>query len=152
MSTCFARLLLPLLLLAQVGVGMSPGRVLCIASERCDGATADHAHDHAHDHHAHGQHAHGAHRHPAGCATDHALSAQSDCDCHIHLSLPDDAGASRDRSGDRIADVRLMALAILAPMSLDRMHAPHRTGPWTRAAFLAATDQCCARETTRLLI
>jgi len=146
MSGYLARLLLPLLLLAQVGVGMSPGRVLCIAAEHCGGAVSEH------HHHAHGQHSHGDHRHAGGCAGDHGLDAQTDCDCHIHLSMPDDAGSSRDRSGERIADVRLMRPALLEPMSLHRTHGPRAHRAAAIDAALVATDQCCARETTRLLI
>lgn len=152
------RLMLPFLLLAQVGAGMSPGRVLCIAAECCAGNEVihhdheyDHEYDHAH-HHAHGTHSHGDHRHAGGCANDAELAAPSECDCHIHVTLPDDAGASRDRSGERIADVRYFQPAVMPLVAIE-------VAPAARAAIVeppedarADTDQCRAREVTRLLI
>ena len=62
MKELIARILLPFLLLAQVGVGISPGRVLCIAVD-CGGDCVTGAHGHAHPH-AHGHD--GEHRHAAG--------------------------------------------------------------------------------------
>jgi len=146
------RLMLPLLLLAQVGAGVSPGRVLCIAADCCGSNEVEH-HDHdAPHHHAHGMHSHGDHRHVGGCETDAELASPSECDCHIHVSLPDDAGASRDRSGERILEVRLFQPALLAPLTVDLSVSPASAVTAPPRGERIAADQCRSRETTRLLI
>ena len=151
MKSLIARILMPFLLLAQVGAGLSPGRVLCVASDCCAAEGAAH---HAHHDHAHGVTPHGDHRHAGGCDRDATLAATIDnaCDCHIHIVMPDDAGASRDRSGERIADPRLMQPALLdhipAPLEVaadEPASAPPRRC-WT------PTDQSLAHASTRLLI
>ncbi|MEY5061600.1 MAG: hypothetical protein RIS45_1521 [Planctomycetota bacterium] len=161
MQNLVARILMPLLLLAQVGAGMSPGRVLCIAADCCgEHRVVHHEHDAYHDHdghhhahhHAHGAHPHGDHRHPAGRDHDASLVAQVDCDCHIHIVMPDDAGSSRERSAERIGDVRLMqpALAIHStmPSAAGRAAPPDAPPRWC----FDASDQCLALKATRLLI
>lgn len=152
--------MLPLILLAQVAVGMTPGRVLCIALEGC-GEHAHHEHDHAHDDaqdhgHAHAQD-HGrdhAREHDDTCRVRAELDPGAGCCCHMHVSTPDDANAGRDRGADRLLDMRLYApvFAALVPATLHvegaRLLEPPRKPP----AHWTASDQCLARAVTRLLI
>jgi len=152
MMQILTRLMLPLLLLAQVGAGVSPGRVICIAADCCaSNEVVHHDHDAIH-HHAHGMHSHGGHRHVGGCESDAELAAPSDCDCHFHVSMPDDAGASRDRSGERVLEVRFFQPALLAPLAVDLSVAPASAISEPPRGERVATDQCRALETTRLLI
>ena len=156
------RLMLPLILLAQVAVGMSPGRVLCIGWSDCGGvAHHDHAHDHDHDHehgHAHDHadhHAHHAadgHAHAVRCAAE--VDPDAGCTCHTHVSTPDEGSASRDRTGDRVVDARLFAplFAALLPAVLEIHAGGLLEPPRLHAAHWPRTDQCCARAVTRLLI
>ncbi len=170
------RLFLPLILLAQVAVGMTPGRVLCISLDGCGGhAHHDHdagghvGHEHAHgvcggrDDRHHGDHQHGDHHHhgqhrdghaPFGAAIDASLDACASCCCHLHISTPDDASAGRDRSSDGICCIDLAAshtapsVTALCLGCASRMIEPPRCSPM---AWMCS-DQCRARETTRLLI
>jgi hypothetical protein len=127
MRHALLHLMLPFLLLAQVAVGMSPGRVICVALEACCG---EHVHGEfdplAHAHHSHaelhemahalgGQHSHGC---PddcehACCTSDEPCDGDcSDGTCHIHIALSDDGGCTRDRSDDHVFDLRLMTRAL----------------------------------------
>jgi len=152
MQELIARILLPFLLLAQVGAGMSPGRVLCIAVD-CGGECVAVAHAHAHPpahSHAHG---HGCeHRHAAGVDHDTAILAPNGCDCHIHVSMPDDVGASRNQPVACFAELWLLQPALVQhlPTPLENASAEPPEAPprecWT------ACDQCRARAVTRLLI
>jgi len=151
MQELIARILLPFLLLAQVGAGVSPGRVLCIAVDCCGAHAAahrGHAHHHAHDHD-------GQHRHVAGVDHDASLAAPSgadDCGCHIHVSMPDDFGAGRKQSGAAFAQLRLLQPALVQhmPTPLENSCAEPPEAP-PRECW-AACDQCRARAVTRLLI
>jgi len=152
MQELIARILLPFLLLAQVGAGMSPGRVLCIAVD-CGGECVAVAHAHAHPP-AH-SHAHGhdcEHRHAAGVDHDAAILAPNGCDCHIHVSMPDDVGASRNQPVACFAELWLLQPALVQhlPTPLENASAEPPEAPprecWT------ACDQCRARAVTRLLI
>lgn len=149
------QLLLPLLLLAQVGLGMSPGRMLCIAS-RCCGHDAvqlshhEHAHGCGHAHEQGHEHDHDrAHTHGAAVTV---LDACDGADCHFHIAMPDDAGTSRDRSADHFFDLRLLQIARLdepACGAASRGSRPvEAPPPWC----FASCDQACARESMRLLI
>lgn len=148
MKELIARILLPFLLLAQVGAGMSPGRVLCIAVD-CGGECVAVAHAHAHPH-GHGHD--GEHRHAAGIDHDAAILASNGCDCHIHVSMPDDVGASRNQPDACFAELRLLQPALVQhlPTPLESAGAEPPEAPprecWT------ACDQCRARAVTRLLI
>jgi len=79
MTHALARLLLPLLLLAQVFAGMSPGSVLCIATgaDCCDQASR--AHDHHHERHHEHRHAH-AHGHAHAHASCNGAGHESERD------------------------------------------------------------------------
>lgn len=149
MKILIARILMPFLLLAQVGAGMSPGRMLCFAVDCCGSEAVVH---HDHHHHGHGGVPHGDHRHATACDEQLALSVEKHCDCHIHIVMPDDAGTSRDRAGERIAGLRLMAAALIDSLptplevaAVEPVEAPPR---WC----WSTCDQCLARATTRLLI
>ena len=160
-STLF-RLMLPLILLAQVAVGMSPGRVLCIGWSGCGGvAHHDHHHDHDHDHghghadhhaHLHAHHSADGYVHAARCTAE--LDPDAGCTCHTHVSTPDEGSASRDRAGDRLIDARLFAplFAALLPAVLEIHAGGLLEPPRLHAAHWPRTDQCCARAVTRLLI
>jgi hypothetical protein len=99
-----AQILLPIVLLAQVAAGFSPGRSLCVMLEACcghhvhvEGASHAHAecHGHAHDH----DHDHD-HAHDAPCDDDCTQDRGESCDgstCHLHVSLPDDTEMPRER-------------------------------------------------------
>ena len=166
MMQTLTRLMLPLILLAQVAAGISPGSVLCIAAECCGvNGVEHHEHDDGfhlpeHHHHAHLHLGHGCTQgqhvpcdgHDDGCVLDATISAQAECESHFHVSLPDEAGSSRDRAGERIADIRLFQPALLAPISIDLGAAPSTTVEEPPRGARFATDQCCARKVTRLLI
>ena len=149
--------MLPLLLLAQVFAGMSPGSVLCIATgEGCCGpeptyAVASHPHASAcggHEHAHHLGHRHDARDHIAAHrdasskhgdtaahhrdtdATHPELAADDGCGCHFHVALPGDAGGPRVRGTHRIDDLRLLPPAICAPA----LHLDAAGIPATRAA------------------
>jgi hypothetical protein len=160
MRSILFRLMLPLILLAQVAVGMSPGRVLCIGWSGCGGVAHhdhghghDHGHDHA-DHHAdhHAHHSADGHADAVRCAAE--VDPDAGCTCHTHVSTPDEGSASRDRAGDRLLDVRLFAplFAALLPAVLEIHAGGLLEPPRLHAAHWPRTDQCCARAVTRLLI
>ena len=144
MHRAFLKLMLPFLLLAQVGVGMSPGHAVCIALDACCGAH-DHAAPAGLEHHAHTHDADGGH--PGPCA--HQCSEGS---CHIHIALPDDGGSMRDRSHEHFCDIRLLApaLAVLAADLGCARVSPQAAlpPPWA----WPACDRTCARETDCLVI
>ena len=148
MRATVLRLLLPLLLLAQVGLGVSPGRVLCIAASCCGHDAAQPAHHH--HHHDDGVHAH--HDHGAAGLAGGELAASDPCDCHFHIAMPDDVGGSRERSADRLFDLRLLQPAVdqrpAVAADLGASRAIEAPPPWT----FAASDQCRARDSMRLLI
>ena len=157
MKTTIARILLPFLLLAQVGAGMSPGRVLCIAIDCCCGAGIAH-HEHVHPHGAHdGHHHHGAaadhdHRQKSDAPRGAALAAADDCACHLHVSMPDDVGTAGDRAVERVVDVRLLEPALVEHLpALDERGCSEPPEAPPRWCWLAC-DQCRARAVTRLLI
>lgn len=157
MKILIARILLPFLLLAQVGAGMSPGRVLCIAIDCCCGTSIAH-HEHAHPHGAHdGHHHHGTalrhdHRHESDAPRGAALVAADDCACHLHVSMPDDVGTAGDRAAERVVDLRLFAPALVEHLpSLDASGCSEPPDAPPRWCWLAC-DQCRARAVTRLLI
>jgi hypothetical protein len=160
MRASLPRVLLPLLLLAQVGLGMSPGRVLCIAASCCDGESprqvAHHEHHHHGDgsdhHHGHGHEGHGPDGHGPDGHGARLLAAGDACDCHFHIAMPDDVGGSRERQAERLLDMRLLQRALDAHASQavadGAARAIEAPPPWT----FAASDQCRARESMRLLI
>lgn len=136
-------LMLPLLLLAQAWIGIVPGRMLCIGTESC----AQHA-----------AHTHGCaeHHREEPCGHDRLeIEPCDDCGQHLHVALPDGVSDSRVRLADRYSERRLIAAAlpILASLDVDRaVRVQHRAAAGPERVAWHATDQCRARETTRLLI
>ena len=129
-----------LLLLTQLCVGIAPGRILCIPVGDCGAhELADHCHGHDDD---------GGHHHGPVAPNDHE---HGDCDCHLHVSLPDEAQTPSK------PHVRLECMAFhmfLAPVLLAELPgsepSPHlsREHPPDRHA----RDQVLSLAATRLLI
>ena len=157
MQLLVSRFMLPLLLLAQVFAGMSPGRVLCFADAGCSVVHATTLHDHSgHDDACSDHHGSDEHRHAGGGDNDAQMKPYPDCHCHFHVSFPEDAGSSRDRALTRFGDVRLMSpvLATLVGTSKNtgRITAVSCSmcSNWPRT--WPASDQCRARDASRLLL
>jgi hypothetical protein len=172
MRTFVTRLMLPLLLLAQVFAGMSPGSVLCIAAgadDRHSRCAAEHSQSHSHAHaHADGTthcHAHDARHHEVQstkvfqliASATHELGADADpCGCHFHVALPDDTSSPRARAELRLGEWRLWTQIpwAITTVEVGLANAKHtlavQAAPWHD--LWHATDQVRSRAMTRLLI